>query len=584
MARRAKPHTKVKAERRVLSPDEKWAAELEAKMLAACHPWQEDAVKDPSRRVSLLVGRGGGKTTALRVRGVRKCVRKRKARILYFAKTRLHAKDLMWYPLKDLCENLGLESGKDVLFNETELRCTFVRTGSVYQLSGASDLSEIEKWRGQSFDEVQIDEGASHKTELLDVLLYRIVGPRLGDRDGCIVIAGSPGHHLTGTFYDVTRPGSDKHRPFHNRELELVAYDARVEGRDAEVAAIRAEDDAARTPPPPKGWSSHWWTLEMVCSLPDAERRFPALVKLWAEALVEFAENLWGPDNPIRKREYGAIWAADHTTSIFQYRPRLEDGTPWNEWEPEIVEIAGIKIAKLPNGPDGKPITDWLHVFVSDHGAGDPFAFNVYSASPSDQTRTIYHTYWFEQPHMYARRIAILMLGPMAEEDIDAAHEKPQGVVGAFGWPAGAVTDIKALGENITDELSHVYGIRFLPADQDGKFGGIELVNSDLVDGRIKVLKGSPLASQLAELQWQLDEYGRRKENKAQPNHSSDTLIYGRRELANVFDKIGNKDQKQKPKRDPFADPMGLDAADPDHGAPGEFDILFRDNFGDIQF
>lgn len=551
---RAMPHQRKKAARRVLSPDEQWAEALIEKMVAACHGWQVDLVEDPSRRISALVGRGGGKTTALRVRGVKKCLRKRKAKVLYFAKTRVHAKDLMWYPLKDLCDNLGLEAGKDVIFNETELRCTFVRTGSVYQLSGMDDLAEIEKWRGQSFDEVQIDEGASHKPELVDVLIYRVVGPRLGDREGCIVMVGSAGHLLAGLFYDATRAGSDKHRPYRERDTA-----------------------------PPAPWSSHWWTLELVCSLPDAATRYPALVKLWEEALVEFAANGWGADNPIRKREYGAVWARDNTTTIFQYRARLEDGTPWNEWDPEFEERGPdrVSIAKLPLGPDGKPRTDWLYALVTDHGAKDPFACNVYAASPSDPSRCIYHIYAFESPGMYARKIAILLLGPRIEKDLDAAHANPGGVIGALGeWPSGMESDIAQLGQNILDELSQVYGIKFLPAEQKGKLAGIELVNSDLVEGpRIKVLKGSPLAKQLEDLQWVRDEYGFPKEGKGDPNHSSDTLIYGRKLLARLFDAAKEEGDKSVPRRDSFAQPRASDFAERLSAPKGEFDALFGDDY-----
>lgn len=524
-------------------------------MLAACHPWQVDAVMDPWRRVSLLVGRGGGKTTVLRVRGVRKCTRKRKARVLYFAKTRAHAKDLMWFPLKDLCDNLGLVAGKDVTFNETELRCTLVRTGSVYQLSGADDLGEIEKWRGMSFDEVQLDEGASHKRELLDVLLYRVIGPRLG-KSGVIVIAGTPGHVLMGTFYDVTRPGSDLHRQY----------------RDRETAA-------------PAAWSSHWWTLEMVVELPDSTRRFPALADLWAGALVEFEQNKWGPDNPIRKREYGAVWARDDTTQIFQYQARLEDGTPWNEWDPPMVESGPdrVLIAELPLGAHGKPRPDWLYALAMDQGARDPFALNIFAASPSDPARRIYHIYCFERTDMYARKIAILMLGPQVERNLEAAHAKPGGLIGAIGWPTGMVSDSAQLGENIMSELSQVYGIKIPPAEQKGKLSGIELCNGDLVGGRMFILRGSLLAQQLSDLQWVKDDNGFPREDKGQPNHSSDTLIYGRRLLANLFDAANDNAPPKRQARDAFADPMGLDPSSPGT-TRGEYDSLFAESYGDIDF
>lgn len=536
------PHERQKATQRVLSPDEEWSEAKIERLRAALHPMQRDAVDDPGRRVSMIVGRGGGKTTALRVRAITKCLRTRKAKVVYFAKTRHHAKDLVWNPLKDMLEELGFEFGVDVLFNETELRCTFTKTGSIYQLSGAEDLAGIEKWRGQSFNEVQIDEGASHKAELLDVLLFRIVGPRLGDRDGCIVMTGTPGHIMIGTFYDVTRTGSDLHRRY-----------------------------SARATVEPRTWSSHHWTLKDVAELPDAERRHAPLVRLWSEALIEKGQNQWSDDNPVWKREYLAIWAADGTTTIFQYVPRLEDGTPWNEWDPPRLSVGGVELAELPLGDDGKPRGDWLYALTTDHGAKDPFACNVFAASPSDKLRRIFHVYGYELQGMYARRIAILLLGPEVETSLDAAHARPGGVIGALGeWPTGMESDVAQLGQNILDELSQVYGIKFLPAEQKGKLAGIEMVNSDLVDGRLKILKGSKLAEQLSELQWVRDEYGFPKENKAQANHSTDCLIYGRKLLARLFDAAGDA-PALKLRRDSLVDPLRLPEFVPD----GEFDVLF---------
>jgi hypothetical protein len=546
----------VKAERRVLSPDEAWAEALIAKMLAACHGWQQQLIEDPSRRISALVGRGGGKTTALCVRAVKRCVRQRRAHVLYFATTRLRAKDLVWYPLKDLCDRLGLVSGVDVTFNETELRCTFLRTGSVYQLSGMSDLAEIEKWRGQSYDEVQIDEGASHKHELLDVLIYQVLGPRMR---GPILIVGTAGKLLGGTFYDVTRLGSDRHAPYEDRKA------GKIEARP---------------------WSSHWWTLEMVMALPGAAKKYPAMLELWENALQEFEDNKWGPEHPIRKREYGAVWASDNTLNIFQYRARLDDGAPWNEWDPKRVELGPdrVAIAELPTQPDGARIDDWLYALAMDHGSSDNFALNVFAVSPSDPDRTIYHVYCFEQPKMYARRIAILMLGPKVLTDLEIAHQTPGGIIGAIGWPTGMVSDVKALGQNILDELSNVYGIRVLPADQQGKHAAVELANGDLADGKVKILKDSHLAKQLEQLQWKKDEYGFPQFPKGVADHSADCFVYARRELANLFN-APTSDEKPKPKhqRDAFADPMGLDVADPSPSR-GEFDLLFADTSGEIDF
>lgn len=491
-----KPWSRVKDARRVMSPDQQWAADIEAKILADAHPLQRDAIRDVARRITYLVGRGGGKTTALRGRALIKATRIRRAKVLYFAKTRMHAKDLMWFPLKDLCERLGLQQGVDVQFNETELRCTILRTGAMIQLSGADDLKEIEKWRGQSFDEVQIDEGASHVPELLATLVFRIVGPRLGDRDGCIVLCGTPGHILRGLFYDATRPGSTMHRAWADRALpEFKGW---------------------------KGWSSHAWTLKDVIALPNAAKLFPALVKLWAEALVEKESNKWSDENPIWRREYEGRWAADDTENVFKYRPHDKDGKPFNQWDPE--RIGPMKFAKLPE--DRK---DWEYAYAHDMGHSDPYAFNVFAFSPTDTTRTILHVYGYERVGMYAKPIAELLLGEKLDLD------KPAGAIGVTGWPVGQIADMDPAH---LAELANVYGLRITKAEKkmDYKFGAIELVNGDLTDGRLKILKDSELEKQLQALQWKADDLGALREDKAQANHSTDTLVYGRRLIAHLFE------------------------------------------------
>src|SRR5689334_20040977 len=163
-----------------MSLDEQWAAGVRETLLADCHPWQRDAALDPARRVSLLVGRGGGKTTVKRVRALIKITSIKRARVLYAATSGPEAERLNWEPLKQLIDELGLRD--EFTFRESDRVCTCKRTGGTYQLVGIDDKKEVNKWRGQPFDEVQVDEAASHDIKLLEVFLDRAIGPRLGER------------------------------------------------------------------------------------------------------------------------------------------------------------------------------------------------------------------------------------------------------------------------------------------------------------------------------------------------------------------------------------------------------------------
>jgi len=401
----------------------------------------------------------------------------------------------MWYPLKDACEALGIKAR----WNETERKVTIDKTGSTIRLVGADDKREIDKLRGQSFHEVQIDEAASYPTDLLDALLFRIVGPRLGDLNGVIVMFGTPGHILAGPFYEATRPGSATHRPWADRNLpEFAGW---------------------------LGWSSHTWTLE------DGAQSVPAMARLWREALREKEANGWTDDNPIWLREYRGQWAADDTTHMFRYRPHVE-GDAWNQWEPE--RAGPLQFAQLPSER-----SDWIYGYGLDMGTKDPFALNVFAISPGDPERRIFHVYGFERRDMYARTIAELLVGHDAVQEVLAGRPMPSRLGGLYGitdWPAAIRADLANLGEAVVNELANVYGIRILAAQKKDKFGNIEVVNGQLVEGRLRVLKGSTLEQQLSSLQWRPDEYGQPKEDKSAANHSTDSMLYIVPELLKLFE------------------------------------------------
>lgn len=473
--------------------DAQWVAKNCAKLLDGCHPKQRSFVEDPHRRVSALVGRRGGKTTGQRARFLLRMFRTPRAQCVYIALTRPSAEELMWGPLKDVCERLGLRVGIDVSFNETKLKMTLLRNGSTLRIVGADDKKEIEKLRGHKFHEVAIDEAASFSARLLENLIDRVIGPALGDYKGCLVMFGTPGHILDGPFYEATRPGSPSHRRYEDRELPEYARWL--------------------------SWSSHQWTLL------DGAPYVPAMASAWEEALIEKEAKGWSDTHPVWCREWLGRWAADATENVYKYRAHLDDGAAWNQWDPK--RVGPMQVAELPPG-----FSDWCFGFGMDMGHGDPFALEAFAFSPSDTSRTLYHVFEFQRREMYARLIADLLLG----EERD--HDRPAGVIGALGWPIGMVADLAGLGDSVLDELRMVYGITIKGAEKGYKykFPAIELFNGDLIDGRVKILKGSILETQMLNLQWRADEYGALTENKTQANDASDAAIYCRLLVAHLFD------------------------------------------------
>jgi hypothetical protein len=477
-----------------------------------------------------------------------------------------------------------------VTFLESKQLMICHRTGSQYQLRGVEDVADAEKFRGFPQAEFQIDECGSFKPELFVYLLDQCVSPRLGEalslppglldfiqewdpededglaryvdaieweshRGGCLVLGSTPPRRIGGEFYEVTREGSTRHRPYAKR-AEFPGW---------------------------LGYSSHAWTLKDVVELPRSRELYPALVYNWEEALRTKAEKGWSDDNPIWKREYLGIWAADDTDTVFRYRAHV-DGKPFNVWDPPGTALEQFKLALayLKAPPFG--FKDVRCVIACDEGYKDPFACNVFAFSPHDPERRIFHVFAFERVEMYAKLIAELLLG---EEQVaaflatGAFPAKPGGVFGVLGeWPDGLVMDGS---ETLIAELANNYGIRFVKADRkpDAKVAGIEIVNGDLVDGRIKLIKDSPLEKQIRVLQWKEDDFGQKREDKAQANHSTDCLIYGRKLIAGLFESGSVVQEVATKKAESYSDPMGLQAEIPTEQPDEDSELLTHQTWSD---
>lgn len=528
-------------ERRVAAQDTSHWADLVARVVDDCHPEQRDFVNDPARHVVGVVGRGGGKTTGGRARFVKRLLTTPMARCVYIAKTRDHAKRLMWLPLKELFRQLGFVAGRDAIYNETSLSVTLRKTGASLRLCGADKPADIESLRGETFHEVGIDEAASHADQLLVDLIKSVIGPRLV---GALWLIGTPGRRLKGLFYEISRRGSKRSRLWADRDA-FAGW---------------------------KGWSLHKWSLKSAIEA-TRDRPIAALLEVYAAQLIELSEEGLSDNNPNKRREYDGEWAADDTVSVYRYRIHLEgeaakaagvpDGTIWNQWDPE--RVGPMRIAKLPDTYD-----DWAHVIALDLGFADPTAINVFAFSVSDPTRTIYHRFAYEERGLYAQPIAHRLLGEAMN------HATPDGIIGALGeWPNAMVADSQhQMGGMVLAELSNVYGVHIEPAAKGYKYkaGAIDVVNGDLVEGRIKVLKDSELEAQLLDLQWAEGRNGEQIERKDQPNHSTDTLVYARAVIS-TFITAGTTDLPPRLPRDRNAEPPMPDEVRSEYGH------LFQDDY-----
>jgi hypothetical protein len=449
---------------------------IDKRIRKTCFKQTEDCVFDPSKYVSILCGRGAGKTSTELMRMVRAMVRRDRALCIYVAATRESAERIAWADLKRIVNGLGLSGAK---FNESKLTLT-LPNGSLLMLFGADDLSDVDKLRGKTYHEVAIDECASIKLEILRYLLDEVVGWRLV---GAVVLLGTPGDRLDGMFYLATAPGTGEHRAYADRHLPEYAGWMK--------------------------WSSHAWSI-----LDGVAAGIQALIELNIVQLELIARNGWSETNPIVQRERHGKWAADSTTNVYIYRAYDENGQEFNQWSPK----------KTPQGFAILPDTfkDWGYGIGLDMGHTDKFALEVFAFSYSDPSRRLYHVYEVYRGGMYANAIAKLLIG----EDLN--HSKYGGIFGQIGWPDVMAGDYAGRGGSLLDELDKIYGIKVPAADKPYKYkdNAIELLNSTLYDRQMVVMKDSALANEMSTLQWTVDAQGKRTENKAQANHACDAALY----------------------------------------------------------
>jgi hypothetical protein len=472
---------------------------VDGRVRATCHPLQEWFVFDPGRYISLLTGRGAGKTTAQLMRFVRRMVRQPDANCLFLAATRESAERLIWRDLKRLLAGLRIRAK----FSEAKLTCE-LRNGARLMLFGCDDKKDIQKLRGITYHEVGVDEVASINLELLRELLDEVIGPRMV---GALSLIGTPGKQLEGQFYEATRPNGADHRPYRDRELPEYADW--------------------------KGWSSHAWTVH-----DGAAHGIAAMRQFLEIALLNKQKNGWSDTNPYWLREYMGQWIGDASTHVYAFRPYAEDGSPFNLWDPPR-DRHGFAI--LPEG-----ISDWAYAIGVDIGWKDATAIEVFAFSYTDPSRTLYHVYEIYKGKLYANVIAKLLIG----EALD--HDNYGGVIGAIGWPVAFVGDFARSGGQLLKELAEVYGIVITPADKPYayKSNSIELGNSMLFDGQVKILKGSGIATEMTTLQWVVDQYGKRTENKNQDNHGCDAFIYTRDAVSSMLPSAAPPSTTPKPADD----------------------------------
>lgn len=176
-----------------------------------CFDKQLEFIADESKRKVACNSRRSGKTVTCAVHLVHTAVTLKGVNCLYITLSRLNAKRIIWRELCDLNARFKLHAKE----NLSELTLEFLNGSRIY-LAGASDESEIEKFRGMALKLVYIDEAQAFKS-YLERLIHEVLSPALYDYDGELCLIGTPPPVCAGVFFDAyhQKEGYKGFKPFH---------------------------------------------------------------------------------------------------------------------------------------------------------------------------------------------------------------------------------------------------------------------------------------------------------------------------------------------------------------------------------
>jgi hypothetical protein len=170
-----------------------------------CFDKQIAFILDESKLKTAVCGRRSGKTHADAAYLLYTALNRPASTSLYITLTRSNAKKIVWPTLLEL--NYIYKLGGVV--NESDLAITFGNSSRIF-LSGASDATEVEKFRGLGLALCLLDEGQSFKDYIRN-LIEDVISKCLYDFDGTFAVTGTPGPVAIGYFHECSQSDAYSH-------------------------------------------------------------------------------------------------------------------------------------------------------------------------------------------------------------------------------------------------------------------------------------------------------------------------------------------------------------------------------------
>ncbi len=226
-----------------------------------------------------------------------------------------------------------------------------------------------------------------------------------------------------------------------------------------------------------KGWSVHKWS-----ALDN-----PHIADLIRDEMNELiANNPAIVETPLWKQMYLGEWFIDTDKLVYKY----------SDLRNRALDLPALK---------GK--AEWRYVLGVDLGFEDASAFSV--CAYNDYETTLYIAHTFKKSKMDITDVAnkikeLQKTYPIHEFIVDGANKQA------------------------VEEIKKRHGIPLKAAEKQGKADFIEIMNSEMIQGKIKVVASGDeggLVEEWQSLVWD-EKSDKRVENPACPNHLSDATLY----------------------------------------------------------
>jgi hypothetical protein len=464
-----------------------------AAMMESIHPEARAAVDDPSDLVAVLGTRRSGKSRSFIRKMLEVAAQVEHARVFYLNETIAECDRIVW-----------TGNGRDGLItlndhyrlggypNQTKHTLTFPR-GGIIELVGADDMRQVNKVRGGAPHLVVIDE--AQKMPHLQALIRSALGAGMLDHFGKTVMTGTPGEDLAGLFYEVTSDEWAAPAGWSRHFLNILAnpfFGKTPEERyQRAVVAYCTKHGLSVDSPEVQRELFGKWVKE--------DARFTYAIHQVPTHRACYAPARW-IDPP--------TWARDKNgKELF-----LEGGVPDFEAARADLPAAGER-----NGRIVSP--EWQFTLFADLGFfPDPFAYVLWAWS-WEWDETLEVASWAKWRLDSDDQLAVL-----------------DGVASAFpgvrvGGDIGGVAT--PIGKGWSKRWMERFQYGMIEAEKSRKYEHIQLFNTDLRKGRVRVREGSPYHVQLQRVRWlPRTATGALKEDPAIPNDITDAGLYGHRHTA----------------------------------------------------